>query len=95
MTLKFSPQRSDASLAYQVEGDVLTVTHTPANGKGAAVDVFDFSAYPDGQLDVSTIETTLPVQPVLAAERTAGVLTVMLLHWYAHGETSDRAEEVH
>ena len=66
-------------LVYEVEGDVLTVTHKA--GEVVTVDVFDFTGTPDGKLDVDTIETTLPVQPILAAERVDGLLTVTVLDW--------------
>lgn len=67
------------TLAYEVSGDALTVRHTA--GGSETSDTFDFTGTPDGQLDTDTIETTLPVQPILAAERVDGVLTVTVLDW--------------
>ena len=66
-------------LIYGVDGDKLTVTYKM--GDAEAVDTFDFTGTPDGRLDVDSIETTLPVQPILAAERVDGVLTVTVLDW--------------
>lgn len=83
MTLAYTPQRplTNHSLAYDVQGDVLTVTHS--NGAEETVDTFDFSGLPDGILDLETIETTLPVQPITKAERANGELTVTVLDWGA------------
>lgn len=66
-------------LTYAVDGDRLTVTHTA--GGSETSDTFDFTGTPDGKLDVDSIETTLPVQPILAAERVDGQLTVTVLDW--------------
>jgi len=81
MTLTYTPQRPlpNHSLTYDVQGDVLTVTHN--NGETEVVDVFDFTGTPDGILDTGSIETTLPVQPIVRAERVAGELTVTALDW--------------
>ena len=35
---------------------------------------------PDGQLDLSTLETTLELSPIMSAERVDGVLYVELLN---------------
>lgn len=79
-------------LDYQADGDRLTVTHTiqrrdPETGAlidgPQTIDTFDFTGTPDGRLDVDSIETTLPVQPILAAERVGGELTVTVLDWEA------------
>lgn len=67
------------ALEYEVSGDVLTVRHIA--GEVVTVDTFDFTGTPDGALDVETIQTDLPVQPILAAERVDGVLTVTVLDW--------------
>ena len=66
-------------LVYEVDGDKLTVTYKM--GDAEAVDTFDFTGTPDGKLDVDSIETDLPVQPILAAERVDGQLTVTVLDW--------------
>lgn len=66
-------------LIYGVDGDKLTVTYKM--GDAEAVDTFDFTGTPDGALDVETIQTDLPVQPILAAERVDGQLTVTVLDW--------------
>lgn len=66
-------------LVYEADGDVLRITHVA--GEVETVDVFDFTDSPDGELDVDSIETSLPVQPILAAERSDGILTVTALDW--------------
>lgn len=83
MQLRFVKQVPPGSppheLEYEVSGDGLTVRHIA--GGSETSDTFDFTGTPDGRLDVDTIETTLPVQPILAAERVDGVLTVTVLDW--------------
>lgn len=71
------------TLAYEVDGDRLTIVHD--NGETETIDTFDFTGVPDGELDVPTIETALPVQPILAALRANGHLTVTVLDWSQHG----------
>jgi hypothetical protein len=41
--------------------------------------VFDFSALPDGRAE--EVSTSLPVQPIVSAERVAGVLQLELLKY--------------
>lgn len=80
-----TPQRSDRRVAYSAADNVLTVT------MGAQSDVFDFSDMPDGR--ATHFETTLPVCPVVSAERVDGVLTVKLLHWYGAGADDEEKRE--
>jgi len=81
MTLTYTPQHPlpNHSLVYDVQGDILTITHS--NGEVETVDTFDFTGTPDGILDLEGVETTLPVQPIVKAERVGGVLTVTVLDW--------------
>jgi len=76
MLVHWSPQRSDRSLSYEFSGEVITAT---LDGE---TDVFDFSSLPDGELDVSALETTLDICPVLAARRVNGKLEVTLLRFH-------------
>ena len=95
MTLSFDSQRGlpGQSFRYSASGDVLTVTW--ANGEQEVTDTFDFTGLPDGELDVEGIESSLPVQPVLAAERVDGQLWVRVLHWYKRNEPTEREAETH
>jgi len=84
MLILWSPQRSDRSLSYQFSGETITAT---LDGE---TDTFDFSALPDGELDVSVLETTLDICPVLAARRVNGQLEVTLLRF--HGPDAPDSE---
>lgn len=84
MRIKYSPQRSDVPLSYQISGDIITAT------LGGKSDVFDFSALPAGRAAI--IDSTLDPCPVLAAERTAaGELVVTLLKHHGPNPTHDEA----
>jgi len=76
MLVHYSPQRGDRQLSYQFDGETITAT---LDGQA---DVFDFSNLPDGELDVSALETTLDICPVLAARRVNGQLEVTLLKFH-------------
>lgn len=84
MLVRWSPQRSDRSLSYEFDGETITAT---LDGQ---TDVFDFSSLPDGELDVSALETTLDICPVLAARRVNGQLEVTLLKF--HGPNAPESE---
>jgi len=84
MLVRWSPQRSDRSLSYQFSGETITAT---LDGQS---DTFDFSGLPDGELDVSALETTLDICPVLAARRVNGQLEVTLLRF--HGPDAPESE---
>jgi hypothetical protein len=70
-----SPQVSDKTIAYEFEGDTVTATMEDIS------DTFDFSGTSDGRIDLSTIQTLLPVNPILEAERIDGVLHLKLLNF--------------
>ena len=85
MMIHYSPQRSDRELSYAFpQPDVVEAT---LDGQ---MDVFDFSGSPDGELDVSALETTLDICPVLAARRVNGRLEVTLLRF--HGPDAPESE---
>lgn len=74
----FSPQRADNQIEYSFCGETVTARI------GEAENTFDFSALPDGELnkeDDESIETTLPVCPVISAKRINGILHLELLNW--------------
>lgn len=74
----FSPQRSDRQIEYSLNGEAVTARI------GNVEDVFDFSTLPDGELhkeDDESIETTLPVCPIISAKRMDGILHLELLNW--------------
>ena len=61
-------------IQYTFDKNKITATY-----KGT-VDTFDFTGMPDGQLELSTLETTLELSPIISAERIDGVLYVELLN---------------
>ena len=72
----FSPQRADNQIEYSFCGEIVTARI------GEAENTFDFSALPDGELNIEeSIETTLPVCPVISAKRINGILHLELLNW--------------
>lgn len=83
----FSPQVSEYRIEYSFEGERMIVKI------GDKEDVFDFTPLPDGGLDfggidletgidtIKTIETVLPVNPVISAKRVDGILHLELLNW--------------
>jgi hypothetical protein len=81
MQIKYSPCRSDDSLVYTFDGEKVI-----ANFNGQ-VDVFDFTGMPDGKAE--NIETTLPIDPILSAERRDGVLYLELLYFHGSNPTHE------
>ena len=75
MRIFFSPiEGLEDQMQYIFDNDKITATY-----KGTT-DTFDFTGVPDGQIDLSTLETTLEENPIRSAERVDGVLYVELLN---------------
>jgi len=85
MLVRWSPQRSDRQLSYEISGETITAT---LDGQ---TDTFDFSDLPDGELDVSALETTLDICPVPAARRVNGKLEVTLLRFHGPNPQPEEA----
>lgn len=85
MIVKTVPQRTDKVLHVTI--DVLAETVIARIGE--IEDTFDFSQFPDGEID--NIETILPVNPILKAKRENGELYLEVLHWY---QDANAPEEV-
>ncbi len=83
MQVKFSPQRNDNRIEYGFSGEVITATI------GEKTDTFNFSVVPDGQAVVYNIETTLPINPIVSAKRTDGMLSVELLNFIGADATEE------
>ena len=73
MNIRFSPQRSDNTISYEISNEVIRVA---IDGK---TDVFDFSDIPDGKME--EIETILSVNPIVSAKRVDGSLFIELLNY--------------
>lgn len=83
MQILYSPQRSDDTIEYQFQGEKITVTI------GDTTDTFDFSSFPDGIAEIEEIETILPINPIISAERVDGELRVVLLYYHGADATQD------
>lgn len=77
MRILMSPQvmLEDQRFDFVFSGESITATFD------GETDTFDFSGLPDGEVDFSKIETTLPYNPILIARRVDGVLSVELLNF--------------
>lgn len=81
MIIYLSPQISDDKIMYSFKGEVITATI------GGITDTFDFSFFPDGELDREAITTTLPINPICTANRVNGVLSIKLLNFISEDAT--------
>lgn len=83
MRATYSPQYNPGEeISYAFAGETVTVT------VGDATDTFDLSGLPEGG-GIDATETTLPVNPIIGATRTGGVVELVLLRWY--GDDDDPA----
>lgn len=82
MQVLYSPQRNDSVIDYEFQNDTITVTYQGQS------EMFDFSTMPDGTV-VNEIETSLPINPIVRAERTDGVLSVVLLKFHGKDATEN------
>lgn len=84
MRILFSPQVPAVEgqrIHYTFGDDVITAEI------GGQTDTFDFSEMPDGE--AVDIETTLPVNPIISARKTNGVLEVILLNFIGPDATEE------
>ena len=77
MRILMSPQvmLEDKKFDFTFSGESITATFD------GDTDTFDFSGLPDGEVDFSMIETTLPYNPIIIARRVDGILSVELLNF--------------
>lgn len=74
MKVLYSPQvNNQDTVEYSFSGERIAVT---LNG---VTDIFDFSSSADGV--VESVETELPINPIVSARRENGVLHVELLYF--------------
>lgn len=83
MKVYLSPQNvsDNKRIKYAFFGESITVTY------GNERDTFDFTAMPLGVLD--SVDTTLPVNPIIQAERKADGLYVTLLNYVGDDATDE------
>lgn len=81
MQIYKSPQYNVAAqFKYEFSGDKITATLLMSDGVLSS-DIFDFTDFPDGELEVDTIESMIPIQPILSAKRIDGELFVEVLRY--------------
>lgn len=73
MKVLYSPVRSDKFIGYSFTGEIITCDMEEGR------DTFDFSSMPDGL--AQEINTILPFNPILRAEKVDGVLSVELIKY--------------
>lgn len=82
MKILLSPQVSDGKILYKFSGDKVEITI------GDITEEFDFTGVPNGKLELydeetgeELLKTTLPIQPIISAEKKDEVLYLELLNW--------------
>lgn len=77
MRILKSPQIrfDDKRFIFEFNGESITIT------LGGISDEFDFSAFPDGVMDSSMVETILEYNPIISAERIDGLLSVKIMNF--------------
>lgn len=71
--IRFDEER----FAFSFDGEIITAT------LGEESNTFDFSAFPDGEVNWSMIETNLPYNPIIKASRVNGTLSVEIINFIA------------
>ena len=73
----------DKRFDFGFSGESITATFD------GETDNFDFSGLPDGEVDFSTVVTTLSYNPIIIARRVDGVLSVELLNFISEDASDD------
>ena len=73
----------DKRFDFVFSGESITATFD------GETDNFDFSGLPDGEVDFSTVVTTLSYNPIIIARRVDGVLSVELLNFISEDASDD------
>lgn len=81
MQVLFSPIRSDKKMEYEFQDEKVIAM---IDGQS---ETFDFSDFPDGKAE--NIETSLPINPIISAERKEGILHVELVNFIAEDATEE------
>ena len=83
MRIYKSPQVSSNGkrFDFSFSGEIITVSIFGVS------DTFDFTGFPDGEVDYSMIETVLEYNPILKATKVDGILSVELLNLISEDAT--------
>ncbi|MED4017004.1 hypothetical protein [Sutcliffiella cohnii] len=79
MRVLFSPIRSDDTVKYELQNNMVTITF---NGRK---EVYDFTDMPEGVLE--DFETDFPYKFVVSASKEKGVLSIVLLNFIGKNAT--------
>ena len=74
-----TPQYAPFKYTYEIKGDVLTLT------MNKETEVLDLTDLEDGKAESIELEV-LPINPVVAIEKTGEVIEVTLIHFYGDDE---------
>lgn len=74
-----TPQYSSLKYTYEIEGDVLTLA------MNEETEILDLTDLPEGQAESIKLEV-LPINPVVAIEKTGEVIEVTLIRFYDDDE---------
>ena len=85
MRIYKSPQvgADEKRFEFEFSGETITVIFDSVS------DTFDFTGFPDGEVDYSMIETVLEYNPILKATKVDGVLSVELLNFISEDATEE------
>lgn len=83
MRVLLLPQVNDMTIDYVFDGEIIRATI------GDITDTFDFSAFPNGELDIETIITILPLVPIGSAKRENGILSVQVINFISENATEN------
>lgn len=85
MRIYKSPQvgADEKRFEFEFSGEVIVATFDGIE------DTFDFTEFPDGEVDYSMIETVLEYNPILKATKVDGILSVELLNFISEDATEE------
>ena len=85
MRIYKSPQvgANEKRFEFEFSGEVIVATFDGIE------DTFDFTGFPDGEVEYSMIETVLEYNPILKATKVDGILSVELLNFISEDATEE------
>jgi len=89
MIIYMSPQvpNNEEEFEYSFDGEKIDIKLITK--EEIYQDTFDLSTVPNGRLELSSVETTLPLNPILEAERIEGELQVVLKNYIDEEATEE------
>lgn len=88
MRILLSPIVSEWSkVEYEFDGEIIKAVYTDIPSGETYEDTFDFTGMPDGRLE--SVESDLPKDVILSAEKKNGVLSVELVNYIDFDATDE------